>query len=63
MIRFLAGALAVVALVGYGVIDTADVRYAGAKVRDGVNYVLSKGAEVTRGEETVGQKIDKVLAQ
>ena len=63
MFKFLLGGLVVVGLVGYGVITTEDVRYAGDKVREGVNYVLEAGADATRGNETVGQKIDKVLAQ
>lgn len=63
MFKFLLGALVVVGLVGYGVITPRDIEQAGDTVRATVNTVLEKGAEATRGEETVGQRIDRVIAQ
>lgn len=61
MFKFILGALVVVGLVGYGVITTDDIRVAGDAVREGVNTVLEAGAEATRGDETIGQRIDGVL--
>lgn len=48
MFKFLLGAVAVVALVGYGVITTEDIERAGDTVREGLHTVFEKGAEVTR---------------
>ena len=44
----LIGALLVVGLVGYGVIDTRDVEDAGSRVKNGVNYMAQKVDEATR---------------
>jgi len=48
MFKFLLGALAVVGLVGYGVISTEDVEQAGDTIREGLHTVFEKGAEATR---------------
>jgi hypothetical protein len=61
MLKLLIGAFAVVLAVGYGFITADDIHTAGDKARSGVNYLLERGAEATRGSETVGQKVDRVL--
>lgn len=63
MLKFILGALVVVGLVGYGVITPNDIADAGDTVRGAVNTVLEKGAEATRGDETIGQKVDRVIGQ
>lgn len=63
MIKFILGAFVVVLAVGYGYITTDDIKTAGDKARQGVNYMLERGAEATRGEETVGQRVDRILEQ
>lgn len=63
MLKFILGALVIVGLVGYGVITPNDIAEAGDTVRATVNTALEKGAELTRGEETIGQKIDRVVSQ
>jgi hypothetical protein len=42
------GAVAVIALVGYGVIDTSTIEHAGVQVKNGVNYVASTVNEATK---------------
>jgi hypothetical protein len=42
------GALITVGLVGYGVVNTGDVEMAGAKVKNGVNFVAKKLDEATK---------------
>ena len=42
------GALLVVGLVGYGVVDTQDVEAAGERVKNGVNTVARSIDEATR---------------
>jgi|TARA_B110000977_G_scaffold105164_1_gene137221 hypothetical protein len=44
----LIGAVLVVALVGYGVIDTSTVETAGDRVKNGVNYVAQTVDEATK---------------
>ena len=63
MFKFLLGMVVTVGLVGYGVITTDDVRMAGDKVRDGVNYAFEKGAEVTEKspEDKLAELKDRVL--
>ena len=61
MIKMLLGAAIVVALVGYGYLTPSDIERAGDTVRGGVNTVLEKGAEFTRKEPTIGERIDGVL--
>ena len=58
MFKFLLGALVVVGLVGYGVITTDDVRSAGDRVREGVNFVLEAGAEATKDQSMVDKLTD-----
>lgn len=48
MFKFLLGAVAVVALVGYGVITADDIEQAGDKIRKGMHSVFETGAEATR---------------
>lgn len=48
MFKFLLGAVAVVGLVGYGVVTTDNIEQAGDAVRQGLNTVFEKGAEATR---------------
>jgi hypothetical protein len=42
------GAVLVIALVGYGVIDTSTVERAGAQVKNSVNYLAAQVDEATR---------------
>lgn len=42
------GALLVVGLVGYGVINTNDVENAGNRVKNGVNFLAQQVDEATR---------------
>jgi|TARA_B110000240_G_scaffold111179_1_gene124841 hypothetical protein len=44
----LLGAILVVGLVGYGVIDTNQVEASGDRVKNGVNFLAKKIDEVTR---------------
>ena len=48
MIKFLLGAVVVVGLVGYGVVTPQDVEAAGARVKNGINYVAKKVDEATK---------------
>ena len=48
MIKFLLGAVVVVGLVGYGVVTTQDVEDAGARVKNGINYLAKGLDEATR---------------
>jgi hypothetical protein len=50
MIKMLFGAAVVVALVGYGVITTQDVEDAGARIKNGVNYVAQELDKATRND-------------
>ena len=47
MIKVAIGAALVLGLVGYGVITPDQIQAGGNKVKEGVNWVMSKGAEVT----------------
>ena len=42
------GAVTVIALVGYGVIDTGTIENAGKQVKNGVNYVAATVNEATK---------------
>lgn len=59
MFKFLLGALVVVALVGYGVIDTRQIEDAGLRVKTGINSAAEWVKEKT--EPTMAEKlVDKV---
>jgi len=42
------GAVLVIALVGYGVLDTSTVEHAGTQVKNTVNYLAAQVDEATR---------------
>ena len=42
------GAVLVIALVGYGIVDTSTVEHAGTQVKNAVNYLAASVDEATR---------------
>jgi len=60
MLKFLLGAAAVVALVGYGVISAEDIEQAGDTVREGMHTVFEKGAAATR-EPTALERAENTI--
>lgn len=61
MFKFLLGAVAVIALVGYGYITPHDIERAGDTVRAGVNSALERGAELTRKEPTLRERVEDII--
>jgi hypothetical protein len=59
------GAGIVIGLVGYGVVTPDQIQTAGSKVRQGVNYVMSKGQEATKDPKFTfeGIEMPKIITE
>lgn len=63
MIKIAFGAALVLGLVGYGVITPDQIQTAGNKVKESVNWVMSKGAEATEDTGFTFKMPEKIVVE
>ena len=65
MFKMILGAGIVIGLVGYGVVTPDQIQTAGSKVRQGGNYVMSKGQEATKDPKFTfeGIEMPKIITE